>query len=189
MADQQIALIRGINVGRAKRVAMAELRALIAECGFGDARTLLNSGNVIYAARGVSPDEAAAVIEQALAARLGVSARVIVLSAAELAAIIEENPLLPLASDPSRLLVGVLASEADRQRLAPLIAQDWGAEALALGAGAGQRAGRRGVYLWCPDGVIASRLAAAVSRALGDAITTRNWATMCKLYAMLTGVA
>jgi uncharacterized protein (DUF1697 family) len=175
--DLQIALIRGINVGRAKRVGMAELRALVEGLGFGEARTLLNSGNVVYVARGVPADEAAARIEQGLSARLGVSARVIALSAAELEAIIQGNPLLAIASDPARLLVGVLAKGADTQRLAPLAAQAWGAEALALGA--------RAIYLWCPEGVLASRLVEAVSRALGDALTTRNWATMGKLYAMV----
>ena len=179
--DQQIALIRGINVGRAKRVAMAELRALVEALGFGEARTLLNSGNVVYAARGVPADEAAARIEAALAARLGVSARVIVLTAAELEAIIQGNPLLPLANDPSRLLVGILAQGADAQQLAPLLAQDWGAEALALGP--------RAIYLGCPAGVLASRLVEAVGRALGDALTTRNWATMIKLHAMVCSPA
>jgi uncharacterized protein (DUF1697 family) len=41
----QVALIRGINVGKAKRLAMADLRALLGRLGYRDARTLLNSGN------------------------------------------------------------------------------------------------------------------------------------------------
>ncbi len=41
-----IALLRGINVGRAKRVAMSDLRALVSGLGYGNVRTLLNSGNV-----------------------------------------------------------------------------------------------------------------------------------------------
>ena len=171
-----VALIRGINVGHAKRVAMADLRALVEELGYGQVRTLLNSGNVVLSAAGETPSDAAARIEAALAARLGVPARVTVLSAEELAVAIAENPLLEVADNPSRLMVAVLADPADRAKLEPLLAQDWAPEALAIGT--------RVAYLWCPQGVIASRLVPAVSRALGDAVTTRNWATMTRLQAL-----
>ena len=49
---KQVVLIRGINVGRAKRVAMADLRSLVEDLGYKDVRTLLNSGNVIFTASG-----------------------------------------------------------------------------------------------------------------------------------------
>jgi len=49
-AGMHVALIRGINVGRAKRVAMAELREAVAALGYGGVRTLLNSGNVVFTA-------------------------------------------------------------------------------------------------------------------------------------------
>ena len=45
---RHIALLRGINVGRAKRIAMADLRELLASMGYTDVRTLLNSGNVVF---------------------------------------------------------------------------------------------------------------------------------------------
>ena len=170
-----VALLRGINVGRAKRVSMADLRALFADLGYGDVHTLLNSGNVVFSGPGAAPG-AAARIEAALAQRLGVSARVTVLTAAELATIVAGNALLEVAGDHSRLLVAVLADPADRARLEPLTEQDWAPEALALGV--------RVAYMWCPDGVIASRLSAAVGRLLGDAVTARNWATMTKLHAI-----
>jgi uncharacterized protein (DUF1697 family) len=170
-----VALLRGINVGRAKRVSMADLRALFADLGYGDVRTLLNSGNVVFSGPGAAPG-AAARIEAALAQRLGVSARVTVLTAAELATIVAGNALLAVAGDHSRLLVAVLADRADRARLEPLTEQDWAPEALALGV--------RVAYMWCPDGVLASRLSAAVGRLLGDAVTARNWATVTKLHAL-----
>ena len=50
MASRQIALLRGINVGRAKRVEMAILRDLFTSLGYGDVCTLLNSGNVVFTA-------------------------------------------------------------------------------------------------------------------------------------------
>ena len=176
MTGRQAALLRGVNVGPAKRVAMADLRALVESLGYADVRTLLNSGNVVYSAPGVAPAAAAAGIEEALAARLGVSARVVALSAAELAVAVADNPLLGVVDNPSRLLVAVLAEPAARARLEPLLEQDWAPEALALGV--------RVAYLWCPDGVIASRLSAAVGRLAGDGVTSRNWTTMTKLAAL-----
>lgn len=175
-----VALFRGINVGRAKRVAMADLRTLFQDLGYAGVRTLLNSGNVVFTAPDTVPDRAAARIGEAVAARLGVSAQVLVIPAAEFDAIVRENPLLPVAADPSRLLVAVLANPADRARLEPLAAQDWSPEALALG--------HRAAYLWCPAGFMGSRLREAVDAALGDAVTTRNWATVTKLQALAGGL-
>lgn len=176
MTGRRVALIRGINVGKAKRVAMAELRAMVAELGYGEVRTLLNSGNVVFTTS-AAPGEAAARIEEGLVGRLGVPARVVVLTGDEVAAIVSGNPLGGVATDPARLLVAVLADPADRRLLEPLAEQEWGAEVLALGA--------RAAYLWCPEGQLASRLPEAVGRALGDGVTTRNWATLLKLHALV----
>ena len=175
----QVALLRGINVGRAKRVAMADLRELVAGLGYGDVRTLLNSGNVVYAAPGVAPDEAADRIEAAIRARLGITSRVTVLTAAEVAAAVAGNPLGEVADNPSRLFVAILRDPADRARLEPLTERDWGPEVLALGG--------RVAYIWCPEGAAESPLTVAVGRALGDGVTTRNWATLTKLHALAAG--
>jgi uncharacterized protein (DUF1697 family) len=171
-----VALLRGINVGRAKRVAMADLRALVESLGYTDVQTLLNSGNVVFTAPGVKPGDAAARIEEALPKRTGVSSRITVLTAEELAAVVDENPLLDVAHDPTRLFVAVLASKADRRKLEPLQKQDWAPEVLALGT--------RVAFIWCPEGLLASKLPEAVGKALGDAVTTRNWATLTKLHAL-----
>ena len=173
MAVTYVALLRGINVGNAKRVAMADLRALVGKLGYRDVRTLLNSGNIVFTGPSALQVAVAARIEAALSRRLGVSARVTVLTAAELAAAAADNPLVEIAANPSRLLVAVLARSADRSRLIPLAKQDWAPEALAIGA--------RVAYLWCPAGIIASRVAKAVGHVLGDAVTMRNWATCTKL--------
>jgi len=85
--------------------------------------------------------------------------------------------------DPGHVLGGrdgqpsaVLGKPADRTRLESLAQQDWAPEVLAIGG--------RVAYLWCAEGILASRLAAAVGRALGDAATSRNWTTMTKLKAL-----
>ena len=90
--------------------------------------------------------------------------------------VVAGNRLGPVAKDPSRLLVTVLKNPADRKRLVPLTRRDWAPEALSLGV--------RVAYLWCPEGMIASPLADAVFRLLGDAWTTRNWATLTKLHGL-----
>jgi len=174
-----VALIRGINVGRAKRIAMADLRTLVEDLGYTNVRTLLNSGNIVFAASAKTARGSASRVERAIADRLHVSARVVVLSASELSEAIAGNPLLPIAADPSRLLVTILSEPSHRTRLDALTQQDWTPDALAVGA--------RVAYLWCADGLLASRLAVAVGRALGDAATSRNWATMVKLHALACG--
>ena len=150
--------------------------SLLRSLGFSNVRTLLNSGNVIFTAPRTSPKSAAARIEKALVERTGVSARVMVVTADEIATAVAENPLLKVANDPSRFLIAVLGDPADRAKLKPLLKEDWGDEKLALGASV--------VYMWCANGILDSKLAAAVSRAVGHALTARNWATIQKLHAM-----
>jgi uncharacterized protein (DUF1697 family) len=175
--DRQVGLIRGINVGKAKRVAMADLRALVADLGYGDVTTLLNSGNVIFSAPGTAPGEAGKRIEGALRERTGVSARVLVLTAREIAGVVKGNPWRDEVLDPSRLLVTILGDPADGARLKPLMEQEWGTERLAVRG--------RAAYLWCPDGVLQSKLPDATAKVLRDAATTRNWATLLKLHALV----
>jgi len=177
MSERRVALLRGINLGRAKRVAMADLRDLFEELGYRDVRTLLNSGNVLFSSASDRGPESASRIQEAIAARLGVSARVLVLTASEFAGVVKENTLSGVADDPSRLLVMVLADPADSRLLKPLLAQDWTPEAFALG--------QRAAYLWCPKGVLASRLPEAAGRLLGDGVTTRNWSTVTKIHERL----
>ena len=169
-----VLLLRGINVGKAKRVAMADLRALVASLGCTDVKTLLNSGNVVCTT--AKPDGLAARVEKAMTSKLGVTARVTAISADELAAIVGGHPLEGVATDPSRLLVAVLEDVKDRPKLVALSKQDWASERIEVG--------KRWAYLWLPDGVIQSRLAKAMDKSLGDAVTSRNWTTITKLAAM-----
>jgi uncharacterized protein (DUF1697 family) len=173
-----VALIRGINVGRAKRVSMADLRELFVAHGCRDVRTLLNSGNVVFTAGRGSGGPGSDVIERAMRERLGVAARTIVLTRAAYAAAVEENTLLPVASDPARLLVAFCA-DADRLgKIRALGRSDWSPEALAVG--------RAAAYAWCAGSILDSPLLRAIGREGGDEITTRNWATVLRIRAALT---
>src|SRR5664280_648582 len=77
VATTLIALIRGINVGPSKRVAMADLRELLTGLGYSDVRTHLQSGNAVFST-GAKPATVGAEIEDALADRVGVRASVVV---------------------------------------------------------------------------------------------------------------
>lgn len=169
-----VALLRGINVGKAKRIAMADLRDLVESLGCHEVRTLLNSGNVVFSAVELPT---AARIEAALFAHTGIQARVTVIDAAGFDAIVAGNSLAARATDPSKLLVAFLRDREDHQRLEPLAGRDWTPEALALGEGS--------AYLWCAGGILASPLWEAANRAVMDNVTSRNWTTVLKLQAML----
>ena len=175
--DRRVALLRGINVGRAKRVAMADLRRIVEGLGYREVATLLNSGNVVFTVPPGRPGDPARRIEGALEEELGVASKVIVLSASEVAAAARENRLAGKADDPSRLLAFVAAERGDLRRLDELTRRDWGREALHLGG--------RCAYVWCPAGLLESALGKAVNRALGDRTTSRNWTTWLRLQALL----
>lgn len=173
-----MALLRGVNVGTAKRVAMADLRALVQRLGYRDVRTLLNSGNVVFTVPAGSRADPAARIEKEITGRLGVTTRVTVLSGKEVASAVQGNPFEAIADNPSRLMVVVLRDPATLARLKPLLKQPWAPEALALG--------KRVAYLWLADGVIDSALWAAVAKVVGDGGTARNIATMTKILSLVT---
>jgi uncharacterized protein (DUF1697 family) len=177
VASRYVALMRGINVGRAKRVAMADLRAMLSRLGCRDVRTILNSGNVVFSASRQPPRRIGKRIEEAMAEELGVSAHVTVLTAAEFACVVEENTLAKVAPDPARMLVAFCSDASHLKQLDAIKRQEWAPEAFAAGSLA--------AYLWCAEGILESRLLAVVGRALGESTTTRNWATVRKVHAAL----
>lgn len=172
----QIALFRGVNVGKAKRIAMADLREAFAAAGFANARTLLNSGNVVFEGGRGSCAGNAAKIGKVVAERCGVNANVRVLGAKDLDAAIAGNPFAGRIDDSSRMLLGFFAEGADRKPFEALKAAH-PHEAFALGAHA--------CYLWCPDGILESRIGEAlVGPKFRESVTTRNLGTSLKLQAM-----
>jgi uncharacterized protein (DUF1697 family) len=172
---QCVALLRGINVGRAKRIAMAELRSLIGRLGVSEVRTVLNSGNVVFRAPRRSVSKLGPAIEAAIQGRFGFPVPVTVLTADELDAIVAANAQPQAATNPSRFHVAFVATSAALGNAAPLLGESWLPDALAVG--------NKAAYLWCANGTINSRLMQAFARATGDASTTRSWATVRKLQA------
>jgi uncharacterized protein (DUF1697 family) len=159
---------------------MADLRKMVGDLGYEEVRSVLNSGNLVFKGPVRPQDEVASQIEEALVLKLGVVARVLVLDAGELATIVADNPLLGQVDDHSRLLAFILSSPhatpQAREALEALCGKDWQPGATALG--------QRAAYVWCPDGILDSAAAAALGKQLGDATTSRNWATLLKLHAL-----
>jgi uncharacterized protein (DUF1697 family) len=176
-------LIRGINVGTAKRVAMADLRALLEELGYTSVKTHLNSGNAVVTGPGDDdPAAQAARIEEALVARTGVSARVLVLTAEHLLAIVAAHPyaaeMAAVEKGGSRMMAHILFAAPDAATLAEHDPAEFDPGRAQLGD--------RVVYQWCPDGLMESpELHAWATKNLGVEVTTRNWNTVAKLAELL----
>ncbi len=179
-----VALLRGINLAGKNKVAMADLRTLVAGLGHTGVSTYIQSGNVLFTA----PDGAdcavtARVITEAIAATLGVTSPVVVVTRAELAQIIADNPF-PDEPDPRRVHAVVLSEPPWPELEVKLDA----ARAKSAKAGGTDQvlAAGRALYLHTPDGYGRSVLAEALLRVVsspksGATGTARNWATMTKL--------
>lgn len=172
-----VALFRGINVGKAKRLAMADLRVLLGKLGFTEVQTLLNSGNAVFTADAEPAAKLAARIRKAVLAKTGVDALVIVKSAKDMAAIVAGNELGKVATDPSRLLVAVINENKALKAVEALAGAAWGNERIHVG--------KHAAYLWCADGILESKAATALLKGLEGLGTTRNWATLNKIHALM----
>jgi uncharacterized protein (DUF1697 family) len=173
---RQVALLRGINVGGHNRVAMAQLRELMESLGYGDVRTHLQSGNVVFTGAAAA-DRAAADIEAVIAERLGLRLRVLVRTRDELAAVVGGNPLAATAEDPARLIVLFLSAAPDPALLRGIDPAVYEPERVAV-------CGRE-IHVWCANGVYRSPLLQVLSeRRLGVTVTARNWRTVTRLLAL-----
>ena len=170
-STRYVALLRGINVGKARQVAMPRLAELLTSAGHGDVRTHRRSGNVLLTSA-LGEQELAAALAGAIEAEFGFAVPVVLRTGADLAAVVEHDPLGGSATDPSRYSVTFLPTAPDPTRVAALPPPE-----------AGQYAVHgRELYLWLPDGMARSPMATwPWDRLLGVAGTNRNWNTVRKL--------
>ena len=175
----RIALLRGVNVGGAKKVPMADLKAMVEALGFRAVRTLLQSGNVAFEAGDRSDAELEALLEREAEARLGLVTRFIVRGPKAWRAMIDANPMPEEAQrEPSRFLVNVAREAVTAEMLAMIRA--------AATPGERVEAGDRCVYAFFGDGVADSKAALVFGRkALGLTSTGRNWNTVQKIAALI----
>jgi len=171
-----VALLRGINVGKAKRVPMTELRAVLSGLGYTGVATLLNSGNAVFRAPSGTPAKHAAGIAAAISTQLKVEVPVVVKSARELAVIISQSPVKAEAEEHSRFLVAFVQDTKALSGLAVIESLVTPPEQFVVGKNA--------AYLLCPKGILESKAWEALLGKAGKSATTRNWATIVKLQAL-----
>jgi uncharacterized protein (DUF1697 family) len=173
----QILLLRGVNIGSHKRVAMPALRDLLSAAGFEDVRTYVASGNVVLSSSD-APASVAAEAEQLIAAEFGFDVDVIVRTRDELAEVVARNPLADEAVDPKRYQVTFLEDEIAPGALERLDLVSLEPERL-VSVG-------RELYTWHPDGIGRSKLWGKLASRGGLATsgTARNWNTVTTLLAM-----
>src|SRR4051812_25083155 len=173
IAVRQVALLRGVNLGPSRRVSMPELRELLERAGFENVQTYVQSGNVVLTST-LTPDSLAKRLEWELADGLGLETQVLVRTQAELAKIVERDPLGREADNPARYQVTFLDKPLAAAKKRELEAADVAPERVVVHG--------REIYAWHPDGQARSRLAALLTASkLGRAASARNWRTVTKL--------
>jgi uncharacterized protein (DUF1697 family) len=175
-----VALLRGINVGTAKRIAMTDLREIFTGLGYVDVATLLVSGNVVFSDGGTGPDPARLghlAFEQAVLDATGVQSAIALVPATTFLEIAAANPLRRDDRDPRRLAVAFAV-----ETFEPDAAERPDAEALLPEE---LVVTRSAVYQWLPNGTLASTVPVSFWRSLGGAATSRNDATVRKIASLV----
>ncbi|SDS73548.1 Uncharacterized conserved protein, DUF1697 family [Friedmanniella luteola] len=165
-----VALLRGINVGTAKRVAMPALRAMAEGLGYRDVATHINSGNLLLG----TEEDAETLrqrLEQGIEEGFGLHADVVVRTVAQLDAALAANPFPD--GDPSRVTIAFLAGPAPDGTAERLLALATADEPVLVH---GQE-----VYVLYGHGQADSKLAAAFAKVLGVSATVRNLRTVRRL--------
>ena len=176
---RHVLLLRGVNLGSRRRIAMGELRQALGDAGFADVTTHLQSGNIA-----LSSSLRAAALEVEVSAlistRFDLEVPVLSRTARQLQAVLDDDPIPGAAEDPKRYQVTFLAaapSAAAVERLRELAAER---EQLVVHG--------HELYTWHPDGIARSKLAARLSaKELGVSATARNWTTVTTLCEMARG--
>jgi uncharacterized protein (DUF1697 family) len=176
-----ITMVRGINVGGAKKVLMKDLAALYESCGFTNVRTYVQSGNVILDSSEKNPDAIAKTVEKKIERKYKFHVDVVVRTGKDLEKVIAGNPFSKKhGTDIIRLYVTFLPDAPDQQAVQGLATVKSGADQYAV-------IGRE-VFLFCPDGYGRTKLTNNLLESkLKRVATTRNWNTVTTLYAMATG--
>ena len=168
-----VALLRGINVGGNRMIKMADLREVFVAADADDVATYIQSGNVVFTHAARSEPTLAAELEKRIAKAAGFPVPVVLRTAGQLARVIEDSPFPD--ADADHLHVAFLAARPPAN--APTI------DARAFAPERCAAVGRE-LYLYLPDGMGRSKLAAAVlakPKAIGAGGTARNWRTVLKL--------
>lgn len=173
---RRVALLRGINVGGARKVPMAELREVATDLGWTEVATHLQSGNLLFTADG-SDVALSKTLTGALKEQFGLDIDVIVRTGAELRRLVAGHPFAD--GDPAHVVIACCdrpVSTAAAEKLEKLAVE--GERLQVVGPD---------IYADFPDGQARSKLAAQLVSALKPATgTARNLRTMTKLAELLS---
>jgi uncharacterized protein (DUF1697 family) len=172
-----IAMLRGINVGGYKKVPMKQLQRSVAALGFEQVKTYIQSGNLIFRAKG-TPSDICRKIERKILEEFGFEVPVVSRTPAEILAVINGNPFSSAKGfDLAKLCVAFLSGppeSAGLKKLDPLVTKSDRYHCCG-----------KEVYLYCPSGASETKLTNnAIEKALSLSATSRNWNTVNKLYEM-----
>jgi uncharacterized protein (DUF1697 family) len=175
MNHTYISILRGINVGGARKLKMDELSGLYSSLGFTHIRTYIQSGNVLFRSEPASCRDLAAKIAAKIAETFSFTVPVMVLEVEELQKVVENNPF---AGDPTRdesfLHVTFLSDVPAPENRASLDDVHFPGEEFALLG--------KWVYLFCPKGYGNTKLNNGFfEKRLKVDATTRNWKTTLEL--------
>ena len=151
---------------------MPELRDLLTSHGYGDVKTLVQSGNIVLTSRR-SPARLECDLQEQIADGLGVDTPVIVRTRDELAAVIERDPFGAGVDNPKLYQVTFLAEEPSAEAAKEMAALDVAPERIEL-------IGRE-LYTWHPDGIQRSKVDRLRTSKRFPTGTARNWSTVTKL--------
>ncbi len=171
-----IAFFRGINVGGHNRLPMKALKVQLEKLGLSGIKTYIQSGNVVFQSDPIDPSQLAEKIRAEVKKAHGFDPEVLVLRLDELKTALEANPFPEAEPEPKTLHIGFLAST-------PVSPDMEGLESLRKDNERFQLKDRY-FFLYAPDGIGRSRLAAKAEKLLGVAMTDRNWRTAAKVMAL-----
>lgn len=174
---RMVALLRAVNVG-GRKLPMADFRKQVAELGWENVATYIQSGNLVFDAD-CSPAEAEAKLETRIRTHHGYEAPAIVRTRDQWAACAGGNPFPDAARDTPNFLLMLVAKQKIEAEAAELI------QARAM---AGEQVKKVGETLWIhfPEGSGTSKLTPAlIDKAIGSPATSRNYRTVCTLLDML----
>lgn len=173
-----VALLRAINVGGHQPVAMSQLRSLIKDLGFDDARSLLQTGNLVFHGGSKTCTSLEVLLETQAEERLGLSTAFFVCTAKEWNAVIAQNPFpCEAESDPAHLVVLCLKDAPSPGDVEALQAAIKGPEVTQVDG--------KHLYAMYPAGIGRSKLTSKlIEDKLRTRATGRNWNTVLKLASL-----
>lgn len=86
-------MLRGINVGGANKISMAELKSAFEDAGMSEVRTYINSGNVLFNSNLEDRDRLVDLLQGAIRERSGVSSDIQLRDEMDIAAVVEAIPV------------------------------------------------------------------------------------------------